>query len=81
MHIIDKNGLDATKIQDQHESLLHPSQAREYGSIVDDVAHIHGGNQRIYASETNIPLKHDGKDRHANATKATKKEREALPVM
>ena len=73
--------MDATKFQDQEESILHPSQARDHGSTVDDVAHIHGGNQRICASENNIPLKHDGKDMHVDVTKATKKEREDLPVM
>ena len=34
-----KNGLDDAKFQGQEESLLNPSQARDYGSIVDDVAH------------------------------------------
>ena len=70
--LLIKNGLDATKIQGQDESLIHPSQARDYGSMLDDVAHMHGGNQRIYESNMNIPLKYDGKDMFITITKATK---------
>ena len=74
------NGLDATTFQDQDESLPYPSQDRDQGSIVDDAAHVHSGNQRIYVSETNIQLKYDGKEMCINITIETKKEREALPV-
>ena len=79
--LLIKNGLEETKIQGQDESLLYPCQARDYGSIVDDVAHIHDGNQRIYASNMNIPLKYDGKDMCITVNKTTKNESEALQVM
>ena len=42
--LIIRNRLDATNIKGQTESLLHPSQARDNGTIVDDCAKIHGGN-------------------------------------
>ena len=66
---------------DWTEFLLHPSQARDCGSILDDVVHIHGGNQRIYASNKNILLKYYGKDTHVTTTKVTKEEWKALQVM
>ena len=79
--LLIKNRLDATKSQSQDESLLYPSQTRDYGSIVDHIAHIHGVNQRIYTSNKNIPLKYDGKYMHVTVTKAINEEQESLQVM
>ena len=49
-------------------------------SVVEDTACVHGGNQKTHASETNIPLKYDGKDARSCITKPTKMKRETLPV-
>ena len=54
---IIQNGIDATTIDDQDESLLHLRQARDHGSIVEDKSHVHSWNKMMHASETNIPLK------------------------
>ena len=74
------NGIHATKIDEQDESLLCPIQARYHGSIFDDSSHSHDENQRLNASETSIPIKSNRKHMHTYFTKATKHEREPLPV-
>ena len=54
------NGLDTSKIPNQEEILLHPSQLRGNGSIVDDCATRYGGQQRTHAEGNNVPLRFDG---------------------
>ena len=78
--LVINNGIHATKIDEQDESLLCPIQARYHGSIFDDSSHSHDENQRLNASETSIPIKSNRKHMHTYFTKATKHERETLPV-
>ena len=79
--LLIQNFLDSTIIDDQHESLLYPSQVRDHMTIVEDSACDYGGNQRMHTSETNIPAKCNGKDMRDRTAKATKLESETLLVV
>ena len=54
--LLVQNGLDTAAVENQDESLLYPSQAREYGYVAEDVTYVHSGNQRAHVSDTRITL-------------------------
>ena len=66
--LIIQNILDATTIDDQDESSIHPGQDKNQGSTVNNEDHARCGNQIVHDSEKN-PLNHYGKEMRTHTNK------------